>query len=164
MTGAEPAILWHVAQMNWGILRADWDDPAVADFVGALGRVNAIAQRAPGFVWQLDEAAMEAEQLSPSGIFGGHPRVASTLSVWETAADLDHFVHRTVHASFMARAGAWFEPESTPRNVIWPVPAGHRPSMAEAKVRLDRLIAEGPSPEAYDFGYLRSRDTRTEAA
>ena len=34
---------YHVAQMNWGVLRADWEDPAVAEFVDNLDRVNAVA-------------------------------------------------------------------------------------------------------------------------
>ena len=45
----------HIAQMNWGILKADWDDPAVAEFADNIDRVNAVAMRAPGFVWMMPE-------------------------------------------------------------------------------------------------------------
>jgi hypothetical protein len=44
---------WHVAQVNIGRLRAPIDDPSIADFVDALDRVNALADRSPGFVWRL---------------------------------------------------------------------------------------------------------------
>ena len=82
----------HIAQMNWGILRADWDDPSVAEFVENLDRVNRIAMRSPGFVWMMPEEEMDAAQNDAEGVFGGNPRTASTLSVWETPQALDHFV------------------------------------------------------------------------
>ena len=154
----------HIAQMNWGILRADWDDPSVAEFVENLDRVNRIAMRSPGFVWMMPEEEMDAAQNDAEGVFGGNPRTASTLSVWETPQALDHFVHNTVHASFMARSEEWQVPQKARQYVIWPTLAGHRPTLKEAKVRLDGLSANGPSPEAYDFPYLRRRLSRTEAA
>lgn len=154
----------HIAQMNWGILKADWDDPAVAEFVDNLDRVNAIAMRSPGFVWMMPEEDMDAAQNDPYGVFGGNPRTASTMSVWESAEALDTFVHKTVHSSFMARAGQWYVPQDTRQYVIWPVDAGHRPTLEEAKARLDDLSTDGPTPLAYDFPYLRSRLDRTEAA
>ena len=147
----------HIAQMNWGILKADWDDPAVADFADNLDRVNGIAMRSPGFVWMMPEEEMDAAQNDPDGVFGGNPRTASTMSVWETPQALDHFVHQTVHAAFMARAGEWYVPQAARQYVIWPLPVGHRPTLAEAKDRLDQLSAEGPTDEAYDFPYLRRR-------
>ena len=36
--------------------------------------------------------------------------------------------------------------------VLWWVPEGHRPTIAEAKARLDLLRELGPTPEAFDFG------------
>ena len=42
----------HLAEFNIGTLKHDWDDPRVADFANNIDRVNAIAQRSPGFVWQ----------------------------------------------------------------------------------------------------------------
>ena len=34
---------------------------------------------------------------------------------------------------------------------MWWVPAGHRPSVDEAKKRLDHLQAKGPTPFAFSF-------------
>jgi len=34
---------------------------------------------------------------------------------------------------------------------LWWVPVGHRPSVAEAKAKLERLRAEGSSPDAFTF-------------
>ena len=154
----------HIAQMNWGILKADWDDPSVAEFVDNLDRVNAVAMRSLGFVWMMPEEEMDAAQNDPNSIFGGNPRTASTMSVWESPEALDDFVHKTVHAKFMARADEWQIPQDVRTYVIWPIAKGHRPTLTEAKDRLDRLSEHGPSPEAYDFPYLRERLHGTEAA
>jgi hypothetical protein len=35
--------------------------------------------------------------------------------------------------------------------VLWWVPSGHRPSVAEAILRLELLRAKGPTPEAFTF-------------
>ena len=45
---------YHVAHMNYAILRHDWEDPRVAGFVDNLELVNAVAARSPGFVWRLN--------------------------------------------------------------------------------------------------------------
>jgi len=145
----------HIAQMNWGILKADWDDPSVAEFAANLDRVNAVAMRSPGFVWMMPEEDMDAAQNDAGDVFGGNPRTASTMSVWESPVALDDFVHRTVHAQFMARANNWFERLDTVQYVIWPIPAGTRPTLVEAKDRMDRLATDGPSPDAYDFPWMR---------
>ena len=44
---------YHLAQCNIARLRAPLDSPALVDFVAALEPVNALADRAPGFVWRL---------------------------------------------------------------------------------------------------------------
>lgn len=144
----------HIAHMNWGRLLFDWDDPRVAEFVDNLDLVNGIAARAKGFVWRMNDSDMEAVQTDSTGVFGDDPLVASTLSVWETNKDLSDFVHHTVHAGFMAKVGEWQEQLDETTYVLWPIDAGHRPDMIEAKEKLDMLAANGPSAEAYDFAYL----------
>jgi len=127
----------------------------VAEFADNLDRVNAVAMRSPGFVWMMPEEEMDAAQNDAGDVFGGNPRTASTMSVWETPQALDDFVHRTVHAQFMAKGGDWFERLEAVQYVIWPIPAETRPTLAEAKSRMDRLAADGPSPDAYDFSWMR---------
>jgi Domain of unknown function (DUF3291) len=46
---------YELAQMNVARLRAPLDSPQLADFVGALDRINALADRSPGFVWRLQD-------------------------------------------------------------------------------------------------------------
>lgn len=147
----------HLAEFNWGILKHDWDDPRVAEFAEAVPRVNSIAQRSVGFVWMMGDEAMDAAQNDPTGPLGGNPRMASTLSVWESVATLHRFVTRTVHDRFMRRGGEWHESTSRPRMVLWWVPVGHRPDPHEAMARLDLLERGGAGPDAFDWAWLRGQ-------
>ncbi|MEL6288602.1 MAG: DUF3291 domain-containing protein, partial [Pseudomonadota bacterium] len=45
----------HLAQLNIGHLRYPIDDPRIADFVANLDRINAVAERSPGFVWRFKD-------------------------------------------------------------------------------------------------------------
>ena len=150
MSGADT----HLASFNLGILRGDWDDPAIADFVAGLDRVNGVAQRSLGFVWMLGEEQMEAGQLDADSPLGAHPRLASTLSVWTDADALGRFVWNTLHRQFYARRGDWYveaEQRPGPRMVLWHVLAGHRPSLAEAADRLDHLARHGDTDHAFGW-------------
>ena len=144
----------HIAQFNWGVLRADWDDPKVAEFVDNIDRVNAIADRFPGFIWRLGDDAMEAEQLDTSGPIDwcDNARVASTLSVWDSVAALKSFAFKGVHATFWRRGPEWLTGlPDWPRNVLWRVPQGHRPTVEEGALRLKHLKSKGPTDHAFDF-------------
>lgn len=98
----------HLAELNLGILKYDWDDPRVADFVNGLDLVNRVAMRSPGFVWMLPEEQMHFEQTSDEGNMGANPRMASTLSLWESVDCLEHFVWNTVHKQFYDRKAEWY--------------------------------------------------------
>jgi len=146
----------HLAELNFGTLRYDWGDPRIADFQTALSKVGAIAERCPGFIWQMDEDAMDAAQQDPSGPFGANPRTASTLSVWADPESLWAFVERSVHGRYLRRAAEWFEPEDRGHLVLWWVEKGHRPTLAEGMNRYALLRAQGASEQAFDFAWLRS--------
>ena len=146
---------YHLAEFNIGTLRYDWDDPRLKDFADNLARVNAIAHRSPGFVWQLDEDAMEAAQLDPAGPLGGNPRTASTLSVWEDVQSLEGFVWNTVHKHFYDRKDEWYDPaDQGLRLVMWWVPVGHCPDISEAAARLAHLETHGNSGHAFGWSHL----------
>ncbi|EAR49500.1 hypothetical protein OG2516_02908 [Oceanicola granulosus HTCC2516] len=146
----------HLAELNVGRLVADTDDPCVAEFMGALDRVNGIARRMPGFVWM-----MEGSGTPGTGNTGtkleGDPRYVSNLTVWESAEALSHFVWNTVHRRFYDRRQEWFEVLGERHLVMWWVPAGHRPDLGEALERLAQRRAEGDSPAAFGWSYLRVR-------
>ena len=145
----------HLAELNLGILKYDWDDPRVKDFVDNIARVNAIATRSPGFVWMLEEEEMDRLQNDPDGPMEAHPRLASTLSVWEDPASLEHFVWKSVHRQFYDRRGEWYDMGAVLRMVLWWVPVGHRPTMAEAMDRFRHLDAKGDSDHAFGWSHLQ---------
>jgi hypothetical protein len=142
----------HLAQLNIGRLRYPTDDPRMADFVGNLGRVNAMAERMPGFVWRLvgDGSNDGALDLRPFG----DPMLAVNMSVWESVEALEKFVWLTVHKKFYTRKAEWFELMTAHHFVMWFVPRGHVPTLDEAKARLAHLEANGNSDHAFDWSHL----------
>jgi hypothetical protein len=140
----------RVAEVNIGRLRYALDDPLMAGFVDNLDRVNAIAERSPGFVWRLKDDSNNATALRPFD----DPNMLVNMSVWESIDALERFVWATVHKQFYSRKGGWFEKLSQPHFVMWPVPAGHIPDLAEAKARLDHLRTHGDSDYAFGWAHL----------
>lgn len=145
----------HLAELNLGILKHDWDDARVQGFVDGLDLVNGAAQRSAGFIWMMDPIAMEAAQTDPDGPMGGNPRMASTLSVWQDVASLEHFVWNTVHKRFYDRRHEWYDMGAALRFVMWWVPIGHQPDMAEAMARFHHLEARGQSDHAFGWDHLK---------
>ncbi len=137
----------HLAQVNIGTLRADRDDPLVADFMAALDPINAIADGSPGFVWRLTTPEGNATALRPYD----DDRILVNLSLWESLDTLRAFVYRSAHTDVMRRRREWFERFEGSYMVLWWVPAGHVPSVEEAKARLELLGSAGPGPDAFTF-------------
>ena len=71
------------------------------------------------------------------------------LTVWESIEALRDYAYRSDHLDVLRRRREWFVPFGGPSLVVWWVPAGHRPTTAEARSRLDHLAAHGPTPEAF---------------
>ena len=140
----------HLAQLNIGRFLHPTDDPRMAGFMANLDRVNAAAERSSGFVWRLKDDSGNATALRPFD----DATMAVNLSVWESAEALEKFVWNTVHARIYNGKAAWFEKLATPHFVMWTVPAGHIPSLAEAKERLDHLTAHGDSDFAFGWSHL----------
>jgi hypothetical protein len=141
----------HLAQLNVGRIRHPTDDPRMAEFMKALDTVNALAERSPGFVWRFkDEASNNATNV----LVTPDPTFLINMSVWATAADLEHFVWNTVHKRFYMKKGNWFAPMDKPHFVMWFVPAEHLPTPQEALARLDHLTQHGPSAHAFGWDSL----------
>lgn len=124
------------------------DDPVMADFAAALDEVNAIADQSPGFVWRLQDDAGNATAIRPYE----DERVMVNMSVWESVAALRAFVYgQRRHKHYLQRRREWFEHMDEAYVVLWWVPAGHIPSIDEAKERLEHLRAHGPTEHAFTF-------------
>lgn len=137
----------HLAELNVGRLLAPPGDPRVKDFIDNLDRINALAERMPGFVWRLTGAGNNAIDLR----LGGDPNVMVNMSVWETAAQLETYVFGTLHAKFYRRRQEWFDLMERPHFVLWRVEEGHRPTLDEAMERLDHLTKHGPTEQAFGW-------------
>lgn len=105
----------YLAELNIGMAVDDLDTPTMAGFMNALYRVNRITDRRPGFVWRLQDEAGNATGVKHSD----NPREIVNLSVWQTSADLDHYVWNTVHHQFIKRLAQWFVPLDHPYFVMW---------------------------------------------
>jgi hypothetical protein len=73
------------------------------------------------------------------------------MSEWRDVASLNTYVYSSAHVEIMRRRREWFERMAQAFLVLWWVPRGHRPSVAEAIARLELLRAKGPTPEAFTF-------------
>jgi hypothetical protein len=143
----------HLAQVNIGRVLGGPDDPRMTDFYGNLAKVNALAERMPGFVWRLkDETGDSAIGLH----WPGDATMNVNMSVWESPEALGAFVFNTVHRNIYARKDEFFERPDRPTVLLWWIEAGHIPTLDEAKARLDRYVAEGPGEDAFGWADLPS--------
>jgi hypothetical protein len=142
----------HLAQINLARLIHPLDDPRVKEFVDALDPVNAMAERAPGFVWRLKSESGNATDLQHP--WSSDPFLLVNMSVWESPEQLREFTYRSGHMQIYQRRAEWFEKPTQPHYVLWWVPAGHIPTLAEAQERLEHYRAHGATPHAFWFGKL----------
>jgi len=138
---------YELAQLNIGIIRGPMDSSVMAEFAANLERINALAERSPGFVWRLQTEAGDATALRPFE----EPNLLVNMSVWQDVASLSQYVYRSEHVKLMRRRREWFERLGQAFLVLWWVPCGHRPTLTEAIARLDLLRSHGPGPEAFTF-------------
>jgi len=142
----------YIAELNVARLRYDINDPRIADFVNNLDRINAAAERSPGFVWRLKDDTGNATAFAGDG----DPMVIPNLSVWESVEALETFVFKTVHKRIYERRAEWFEVMDKMHFVMWPVEAGQHPSLEEAWRRLNHLNAHGSSDHAFGWDHVPS--------
>jgi hypothetical protein len=134
-----------LAQVNVMRLRAALDSPALAAFVAALDPVNALADRAPGFVWRLQTSEGNSTALR---IFDDDTLLVN-MSTWRSLEALTEYVYRSAHAEIMRRRREFAIPIADAYVALWWVPKGHQPTIAEAQERLRHLRAHGPTPVAF---------------
>ncbi len=149
---------YQLAQLNIGNLAAPLDSPQLKDFVDNLDRINALAEGSPGFVWRLVGDGNDATSLRPLG-----DNVLVNMSVWRDPAALREYVYRSAHAPIMKRRREFFTRMGDAHMVLWWVPAGHQPTIAEAVARLTLLRERGATPDAFTFGEVFAAPDEKEA-
>lgn len=138
---------FHIAQVNIGRTRGALDDPIMQTFVARLDEINALADGSPGFVWRLKAEGLPSSYLRPYE----DERLLMNMSVWESVEALKQYVYKTAHAEVLRNKREWFEKFEGVYQALWWVPAGHIPSIDEAKQRLAHLEQHGPSQFAFTF-------------
>ena len=144
----------QLAELNVGRLVAPTDDPRVKTFMDNLDLINGLGRKMPGFVWMMDGLA-EPGRVNADIIIEGDPRLVPNLSVWEDVESLERFVFDTVHKRFYDRRAEWFEVLGEMHFVMWYVPDGHRPSLAEALMKLDQRRTKGDSDAAFGWDWVK---------
>ncbi|MBT8099791.1 MAG: DUF3291 domain-containing protein [Gammaproteobacteria bacterium] len=138
---------FQLAQANVAHMRYAMDDPRMAGFTARLEPLNALADQSDGFIWRYETPEGDATEAE---VFGDE-RVLFNLSVWASVAALEAYVYRSAHVAAVQKRGSWFERATRSPVVLWWIPAGHRPSVQEAKRRFDTLWTLGPTADAFTF-------------
>ena len=140
-------MIHHLAQINIARLIAPIDDPKIAEFVAELEPINALADRAPGFVWRLQSESGNATDIA----YSDDPFIIVNMSVWESIEALRLFAYRSDHGRVFRDRAKWFEKMGKPNYCLWWVPAGHIPTVAEGRERLEHYQLNGATPYSFWF-------------
>lgn len=138
---------FHLAQLNIARILAPMDSPTMAGFAARLDDINALADSAPGFVWRLQTESGNATEIKAFN----DDWLLVNMSVWESVEQLKTFTYNTAHAEVMRQRRQWFEPHTEMYMALWWIPAGHIPTVEEAKERLSHLQKNGESEYAFTF-------------
>jgi hypothetical protein len=133
---------YHLIHANVAHARAPLESRLMAGFVAQVEEVNALAARSPGFVAQ--------PALPDAGTVYAEPYLLN-VSIWRSIESIAAFTHQGLHGAALERRADWFHQGSAPNYVLYWVPAGHIPTEAEVKHRLDHLAAHGATPYAFTF-------------
>jgi Domain of unknown function (DUF3291) len=106
-----------------------------------------LADGSPGFVWRLQTDAGDATALR----IWDDDRMIVNMSVWESIEALRAFVYRSDHVHVMRRRREWFDRMTQALMVMWWIPAGTVPTVAQATTRLAKLEEVGPTSDAFTF-------------
>jgi hypothetical protein len=138
---------YHLAQINIGRLIAPLDDPRIAGFVAQLEPINALADKAPGFVWRLQSDSGNATDIA----YNDDPLVIVNMSVWESIEALRDFAYKSNHAKVFRDRAEWFEKMEKPSYCLWWIPVGHVPTVAEGRERLEHYQKHSATPYSFWF-------------
>ncbi|TWV34190.1 DUF3291 domain-containing protein [Streptomyces misionensis] len=141
----DTAAAHELAQVNIARLKHPLDAPQLKDFVDGLDPVNAVADASDGFRWRLQSTSGNATDVPVLG----DPWLIVNMSVWRDTKALTAFMYRGRHRELLARRREFFEHVEEAMTALWWVPAGHRPTVAEAEDRLLHLRAHGPTAYAF---------------
>lgn len=138
---------YQLAQINIGRLIAPIDDPRIAEFVSQLEPINALADKAQGFVWRLQSASGNATDIA----YNDDPSIMLNMSVWESLEALRDYAYKSDHMKVLRDRAKWFEKMDKPYYCLWWIPAGHIPTAAEGRERLEHYQKYGATAFSFWF-------------
>lgn len=138
---------YHLAQINIANSRGNRDSEIMKGFMDRLDEINRIADNSPGFIWRLQTEEGDATTIQAFE----DPLLLVNLSVWEDVDSLKNFVYKSLHVELIQDRDAWFKKMPESHQALWWVPAGHLPSVEEAKEKLRYLQANGPGEAVFTF-------------
>lgn len=138
---------FHLAQINIAHAIAPMESDVMEGFVSRIDEINALADKADGFVWRLQEEAGNATGIQAYD----DPNVVVNISVWQSLDYLKNFVYQTAHRELIKDRGLWFKQNMLSHLALWWIPEGCLPSLEEAKSKLILLDTMGPSADAFTF-------------
>ena len=138
--------IYHLAQVNIAKRLAPMDDPIMQDFVNNLDKINAIADKAEGFIWRLQD-----EDKQEAALVFQDDTLIINMSVWASLEALFNYTYHSGHIEVFKRRKDWFSKMKLMHMAFWFVPIGYEPTFQDAKKRLDYLINHGDTPYAFSF-------------
>jgi len=136
----------YLAQLNIAHAIAPMDSPVMADFVNNTDRINALAEKSPGFIWRYIE-----DEVEPASNPFNNPSLLINLSVWKDRESLFNYVYHSGHVEIFKRKKEWFKNLKGMHMVLWYINEDHIPTLSEAKERLEYLQKNGESEYAFSF-------------
>lgn len=139
---------YYLAQLNLAKAKAEMDTKVMHGFFSRLEEINALADKANGFIWRLQSSDGDSTSFR---VFPD-PLQLVNMSVWENIDDLKEYVYKSMHVELIRDREAWFDKFESVHQVLWWVPKGHIPTLDEGKERLELLGKNGVSKQAFTFG------------
>ena len=87
-------------------MRHPLDDQRMAGMRDEIDRINALADRSPGYVWRFKTAGGDATDVRVLDDW----RVLFNLTIWRSLDALQRYVYHSEHAVFFRRRREWFLP------------------------------------------------------
>jgi hypothetical protein len=151
----------RIGFFTFGVLKADFGDPAVQGFVDRIADVFDTAEGSGGFIDHASTGGLDwGERVSPRFADGALNRVTSTLSIWQDVESVSIFAILGVHSEALRRRHEWYPDVDYPNHVGWWIDDDHVPTWAEASERIEYLHDNGSTPRA--FSLRSAHDTEGE--
>ncbi len=139
---------YHLAQINIALAKAEMDTEIMEGFVSRLDEINETADRAEGFIWRLQSEEGDSTAIRAFD----EPLLLVNMSVWDSIEALKFFVYKSVHVELIRDRQAWFHKFVDAHQALWWIPAGHIPTIEEAKEKLEAIQKNGPTSLAFHYG------------